>query len=252
MTQHTVAVIQAQMGSSRLPSKVMIPLDCEHVLDHDIRRVDSANEVDQVVVATSEQKQDDIITEHANRQDVAVYRGSEDDVLDRMYEAATEHDAEVVIRATADCPLLSPSYIDVAVRKLVNGSFDCVSSHLERTFPIEVTTEALSFTSFKHVAETAKDSNHREHVTPYYYDNPAEFDIYNLTSQEVFNQPLLQDRTDLRLTLDEAADYELFRRIYQNVEYDDIIDLKDAIQYVDNESLSRINDHVIKKPYALR
>ena len=99
-----VPVIQARMGSSRLPGKVMLPLNCDHVLEHDVRRVASADRVDEVVVATSEEKQDDIVERYAEREGAHVHRGSEDDVLGRMYEAASERDADVVVRVTADCP----------------------------------------------------------------------------------------------------------------------------------------------------
>ena len=242
-----VPVIQARMGSSRLPGKVMLPLNCDHVLEHDVRRVASADRVDEVVVATSEEKQDDIVERYAEREGAHVHRGSEDDVLGRMYEAASERDADVVVRVTADCPLVSPDQIDYAVGKLLGGGFDNVSSIVERTFPRGLTTEAFTFESFSEVEETSDEPHQREHVTPYYYENPGEFELYNVTSDEVFDEEFLHNRTDLRLTLDEADDYELLRRIYEGVEYNGTMEIPDAVRYVDEEGIGEINQHVKQK-----
>jgi spore coat polysaccharide biosynthesis protein SpsF len=235
------------MGSSRLPGKVMLPLDCDHVLEHDVRRVVSADKVDKVVVATSEGKQDDIVARYAERAGASVYRGSEDDVLGRMYEAAREHDADVVVRVTADCPLVSVKYIDEAVERLLSDGLDYVSGLMERTFPRGTESEIFSFESFREVEEASDEPGQREHVTPHFYENPDKFDLYNVTSDEVFNEDFLQDRTDLRLTLDEADDYELLRRVYEGVEYDEVLDIADAVRYVDGNGLSHINEHVEQK-----
>ncbi|AUV81812.1 hypothetical protein C2R22_09265 [Salinigranum rubrum] len=103
---NVVAVIQARMGSSRLPGKVMLPLDGRHVLEHVVRRTAAATSIDEVVVATSENGADDIIARYAERAGATVFRGSETDVLDRMYHAAKGAEADVVVRITADCPLI--------------------------------------------------------------------------------------------------------------------------------------------------
>jgi spore coat polysaccharide biosynthesis protein SpsF len=240
----TVACIQARMGSSRLPGKMMLPLDGSHVLQHDVRRVTAADSVDEVVVATSDKKQDDIVARYATREGASVFRGSEDDVLGRMYAAAREHDADIVVRVTGDNPLVSPEFIDVSVQELVDCGSDCVSARLERTFPYEITTETFTFDSFETVEAASDQPHQREHVTQYYYENPEEFDLYNVTSEQLFAEASLQNRTDLRLTLDEADDYEVFRQIYEGVEYDEIVDVADAVHYVDTEELAEINKHI--------
>jgi len=240
----TVACIQARMGSSRLPGKMMLPLDGPHVLEHDVRRVAAADSVDEVVVATSDEQQDDIVARYAASEGASVYRGSEDDVLSRMYEAAREHDADIVVRVTGDNPLVSPEFIDRSVQELVARGSDCVSARLKQTFPYEITTETFTFDSFETVEAASDQPHQREHVTPYYYEHPDEFDLYNVTSDQLFNEEFLHDRTDIRLTLDEADDYEVFRRIYEGVEYDEIIDMADAVRYVDTERLVEINQHL--------
>jgi len=239
-----VACIQARMGSSRLPGKVMLPLDGSHVLEHDVRRVAFANSIDQIVVATTDKKRDNIITQYAQRAGASVYRGSEDDVLERMYEAANEHNADVVVRATGDNPLVSPDFIDTAVEELLDGEVDHVSAHLERTFPCEVTVETFTFGSFSEIEAASDQPHQREHVTPYYYENSGDFNLHNVKSDNVFDEGNLHDRTDLRLTLDEADDYELLRRIYDEIEYDEIVDLAEAVEYIDQNELMAINQHV--------
>lgn len=242
----TVAIIQARMGSSRLPGKVMLPLDGKHLLEHVVERVSAASEVDEVVVATSTEKSDDIIPGYAAGAGASVIRGSESDVLSRMYEAAVSHDAEAVVRVTADCPLVPPGYLDVIVRRLDEG-YDYVTNGIEKTFPTGITAEAFTFESFEEVRDRSEEPHEREHVTPYYYENPSEFDLYNVTSDEVYEEPRLHDRTDLRLTLDEADDYELIRKVYEGVSYTGLLDLADAVEYIDERGLDSINAHVQQK-----
>jgi spore coat polysaccharide biosynthesis protein SpsF len=243
----TVAVIQARMGSSRLPGKVMLPLAGDHALTHHITRIQATETVDETVVATSTGVQDDIVARYAKRGGAKVYRGSEENVLGRMYEAARQRDADIVIRVTADCPLVSAEQTDYAVRKILDEGFDNVSSILTRTFPRGLTTEAFTFESFKTVYKTANEPHHREHVTPYYRENPDKFDLYNVAADEVFSEEFLQDRTDLRLTLDEADDYELLRRIYEGIEFDESLTIQSAVQYVDSKGLSSLNSNVEQK-----
>jgi spore coat polysaccharide biosynthesis protein SpsF len=130
------------------------------------------------------------------------------------------------------------------VQELVDCGSDCVSARLERTFPYEITTETFTFDSFETVEAASDQPHQREHVTQYYYENPEEFDLYNVTSEQLFAEASLQNRTDLRLTLDEADDYEVFRRIYEGVEYDEIVDVADAVRYIDSEGLAEINQHI--------
>lgn len=242
-----VAIIQARMGSTRLPGKVMLPLAASHVLTHDVRRVSQAESIDEVVVATSTKTADDIVARYAHRASATVFRGSEDDVLDRMFSAATEADAETVVRITGDCPLIDPDVIDAMVDRLTTKSVDYCSNTFERTFPRGLDAEVFTYESFEHVYENAKEPHHREHVTPYYNEREDLFDYASVTSQEVFEESWMQNRTDLRLTLDEADDYELLRAVYENVNYDDILDVRDAVQYIDENKLYELNEHVKQK-----
>lgn len=113
-----VAVVQARMGATRLPGKVLLPLDCNHVLTHVVRRVTEATSIDDVVIATSTELADDAIEQFGREYAVFIHRGSETNVQQRMFDAATAHDAEIVVRITADCPLIDPATIDTVVSRI--------------------------------------------------------------------------------------------------------------------------------------
>lgn len=247
MGTRSVAIIQARMGSSRLPGKVLLPLDAEHVLTHDIRRVRNAQSLDNVVIATSTGIADDAIEQFGVEHDVPVYRGSEANVQQRLFDAATEFNVETVVRITADCPLIDPKTIDTVVSRLQDENADYVSNTIQRTFPRGVDVEAFSYESFEHVVSESTTQSEREHVTPYYHEHSDEFHIQSIVSEDVFDASRFQNRTDLRLTLDEAADYRLFRQIYDEIEYTDTIPLRDAISYVDTEELAELNKTVRQK-----
>lgn len=240
-------ILQARMGSSRLPGKVMLPLGESTVLGQNLDRVSDSILGSPPVVATSKKLADDIIEWYSQNAGVKVYRGSESNVLQRMYQAADLTSVDIIVRITADCPLVSPDIIDFVIERLDETGADYCSNIIERTFPRGLDVEAFTFDSFNRVRSNAKNSHQREHVTPYYLENPGEFELVSVTSDEVFDEPRMIDRTDLRFTLDEADDYELLRTIYENIEYDDILDVRDAVRYVDENDLADINAHVEQK-----
>lgn len=240
-------IIQARVGSTRLPGKVMYPLDGRHVLDHVVTRVDSCEFVDDTIVGTSINSPDDVIERYASAFGAEVVRGSESDVLARFEAAIEAYEPDIVVRVTADCPLLSPEFIDVAIKRIRDHGVEYVSAGIDRTFPRGITCEAFDVESFKRVRSNASEPHHREHVTPYYRENPEEFRLFNLTSNTVFDEPWLQNRTDLRLTLDEPADYRLLETVYREVEYDEVLDIRDAIKYIDQNGLGTTNQNVKQK-----
>lgn len=246
-TPDVAAVIQARTGSTRLPGKVMFPLDGHPVLTHVIKRVSAADRVDETIVATSDERPDDVIKQVATQAGVGVFRGSEDDVLSRFEGVAEQYNPDLIVRVTADCPLISPQFIDTCVNCFEDDPPDYVSAGPERTFPRGVTCEAFTQKSFEQVIEAATEPQHREHVTPYYRNNPQNFRLYNIKSQEVFETDWLQNRTDLRLTLDEPDDYQLLKKVYRQIAYDDLLSTRDAIRYIDENGLAEINQNVVQK-----
>jgi spore coat polysaccharide biosynthesis protein SpsF len=240
----TVAVIQARMSSTRLPGKVTLPLDGRTVIERVVRRVAAADAVDVVVVAAPDLECDDVVAFFAERAGARVHRGPHEDVLTRLYDAAVAHDADTVVRVSADSPLLLPAYVDHALSLVESGAFDYVTDALERTFPLGVACEVFSRESFETVQTAATTSEQREHVTAYYRENRETFDVRNVTSSEPPFPEEIAGRTDLRFTLDRAADYDLIRRIYENVAFDDFLHIGDAVPYVDDTDLVGINGHV--------
>jgi spore coat polysaccharide biosynthesis protein SpsF len=243
----TVAVIQARTGSTRLPGKVMYPLDGTPTLTHVVERVTAADAVDRTVVATSTEPPDEVIEAAATRAGAAVVQGSETDVLGRFERVVEEYDPDVLVRVTADCPLLSPVVLDRVVKRLQQSGADYSSNILERTFPRGLDVEAFTAESFVAVCAEATEPHHHEHVTPYYHEQAERFERVSVTSVEVFAEPYLHERTDLRLTLDEPADYELLRRVYAEVAHDGLLDVRDAIRHIDEHGLDELNAHVEQK-----
>ena len=247
MTEHVVAIIQARMGSTRLPGKVMYPLDGKPVLEQVVTRTSYSKGISNVVVATSTKEPDDVIKHYAPSYGAKVVRGSESNVLQRFELAIERFNPEIIVRITADCPLISPEFIDASIAHIQDGHVDYVSAGLNRTFPRGLTCESFTADSFDRVRTQSTETHHREHVTPYYREHPEEFKLYNLESREIFNEPWLQNRTDLRLTLDEPADYHLLEKVYREVEYDEMIDIGEVIWHIDDNGLAENNDHVEQK-----
>jgi len=162
------AIIQARMNSTRLPGKVLLKIQGKTVLEHIVRRVCKAITLDQVIVATTDQSSDDEVYHTAEQLHVDVFRGKEDDVLDRYFQAAKFYNTDHVIRITADCPLMDPKVIDKTVDHYFENSCDfCTNSIEPRTYPDGLDVEVFSFRILKEAWSNAKLTSEREHVTPY-------------------------------------------------------------------------------------
>jgi spore coat polysaccharide biosynthesis protein SpsF len=227
----------------------MLPLGSDHAITHTVRRVKAARFVSNTIVATSKETPDDIVVRYASRSGANVFRGSESDVLERIYEAAYSENADVIVRITGDCPLIDPTTIDMVVQKVIEEDVQYAANIFDRTFPRGLDVEAFSFESFEHVHDEATEPHHREHVTPYYREQEDMFSTESVTSEDVFDEPQFQNRGDLRLTLDEADDYEVLRTIYENVSFDDILPIREAIRYVEENDLIELNADVEQKSH---
>jgi len=224
----------------------MFPLDGVPVIERVIERVQQAHTVDETVVATTTNTPDDLLEMVAREAGASVFRGSESDVLSRLYEASKQHNAEAVVRICADSPLVDGSLVDQTVRKLSSGGYDYVSNKLERTVPVGIDVEAFTMASFETVEERSTSPNEREHVTVYYREYPDDFSRSGLDSAEIFDDPELQNRTDLRVTLDEPADYRLLNKVFKNSPTDSPTPAE-ALHCIDREELADINNSVKQK-----
>ena len=208
-----VAIIQARIGSTRLPGKVMKEIAGKTVLEHVITRVKQAKAIDEIVIATTTKPEDEIIATGAERLGVKVFRGSEEDVLSRYYYAAKENSADIVIRITSDCPLIDPEIIDQMIYKFKNlykdNKVDYLSNTLERTFPRGLDAEVFSYKVLAETFINAEKTYQREHVTPYIYENLQKFKLVGHTSEI--------DYSNHRWTLDTPEDFELITKIYEGL-----------------------------------
>ncbi len=201
----TVVVIQARMGSTRLPGKVLADLGGMPVLEWVVRACRAARRVDGVVVATTTATLDDSVVEECARLGVAVVRGSEDDVLSRYRLALSEHPADAVVRITADCPFTDPALVDAVVGAWeADPSLDYVSTVLVRTLPHGLDVELVTADALERVDARAT-GHHRVHVTSGVYGAPEEFAVMGLV--------FAPDATDLRVTLDTPDDLEALRAV---------------------------------------
>lgn len=208
MSPRVVAVIQARMGSTRLPGKVLRPLGPRPVIEWVLRAALVAPGIDDVVVATTTLDEDTAVEACADRLGLTVHRGPVDDVLTRFVGAAEATGADAIVRLTADCPLLDPKLIAGIAGLWRSTGADYVSTITPRCLPRGLDVELISRPALAHVDTVAQD-HHRVHVTSYVYAEPEVFDIVGLTVQPAAD--------DLRVTLDTPADAELLDALVERL-----------------------------------
>ncbi len=236
------AIIQARMGSTRLPGKVLKKIKNKTILEYQLERVRRAALINETIVATSTNDIDNVIVELCNELGVRVYRGSETDVLSRYYEAAIESGAEVVVRLTSDCPLIDPEVIDQVIKLYLDYTdVDYVSNAIERTFPRGLDTEVFSMEALQVTFKNAVLPSEREHVTAYMYSHPERFNLLNFSSE--------RDLSKHRWTVDTIEDFELIERILTSLyPHNPHFTFHDVLHLLDeNPSWALINGHIEQK-----
>lgn len=232
-----VATIEARMGSTRFPGKVLERIGEETVLEWTAKRIRMAKLVDAVVVATTTNASDDLIADLCKQIDLPCYRGSEEDVLNRVANAARIMGADVVVQAGADCPLYDPDIIDQLISIYLNNEYDYVCNDYEEGFPVGVNIHVLSAETLYDVDKLATSAIDRENVVTYILDNPEKYIIYNLTV------PKKLERPDLRVTLDYPEDLEFIRALVNKIGKDTFT-TNDIIKTITDEpNLLNINKH---------
>ncbi len=209
----TVLIIQARMGSSRLPGKVLKPLNGKPMLGWVVERASRAKSIDQCFVATTVDSSDDPIEEWCRANQTAVFRGSVYDVLDRYYNAAKSADADVIIRVTADCPLIDPEIIDALFDFFKREDADFAANRLpppwHRTYPIGLDAEITSMVMLEKAWKTAEEKFEREHVMPWFYDMPGRCKVSIMDNKE--------DLGMHRWTVDTPEDYAMMEQLFQKL-----------------------------------
>jgi spore coat polysaccharide biosynthesis protein SpsF (cytidylyltransferase family) len=223
------------MGSSRLPWKVLMDLHGKPVLWHVISRVSRAAYLDKTIVATTIKTEDDAIADFCNRETIPVFRGSENDVLDRYYQCAKSYNISDIVRVTADCPMHDPHVIDYVVEEYLKGGYDYVTNTLEYTYPDGLDVEVFSFHSLEKAWKNAKLGSEREHVTPY---------IRNSPSMKKKNVYAPKKYPFYRFTLDYNEDFRFISSIFTGLKTDSF-GLEEILKYLDDHpDLLTINQHI--------
>jgi len=229
-------IIQARMGSSRLPGKVMMKDDNgQPLLYHVINQLQYCTKVKNLVIATTTNQEDDEIEEFANNNSLNIFRGKEKDVLDRYFQCAKKYSFSIIVRITADCPLIDPQIVDKVIGKFFSGEYDLATNTLVRTFPIGTDVEVFSFSALEKAWKNAQLPSEREHVTPY-IRNKGNFKTANVENDE--------NISNLRLTVDRIEDFKLIKEILNDISSNPIY-LDDVLELFSRKpELIEINKHI--------
>jgi spore coat polysaccharide biosynthesis protein SpsF len=244
----TVAIIQARVSSTRLPGKVLSDVHGKPMLLRMIERVRRCQLIDEFIVATSVSPEDGPVADLCRAHSVPCFRGSLNDVLDRFYRAAEAFLADVVVRLTADCPLVDPGVVDEACRvfRESKDKFDYVSNALKPTFPDGLDVSVISMRALKEAYQEATLPSEREHVVPWIWKMS---DWKGGNRYHAYNLECAKDLAHLRWTVDEASDLELIRAIYghflsskkEDFRMDDILEF-----LAERRDLQKVNQHLVR------
>lgn len=239
----TAIIVQARMTSTRLPGKVLKQILGKSLLEFLVERLHRVRQVDEIIIATTTNSNDDVIVEKCKRLGVSVTRGSEHDVLARYYDAAVAHGVNRVVRVTSDCPLIDPQIIDrvIAFHADSDSTYDYVSNTLHQSFPYGMAVEVFPFRSLEVAFREAVIEPEREHVSPFIYTRPERFRLGQVVDGK--------DNSHHRWTVDTVEDFELVRLITEALyPIKPNFDMQDVLKLLDkNPHWVLINAHVQQK-----
>lgn len=258
--QKTIAIIQGRMAASRLPGKVLLDIAGQPMLERVIERVRRASTLNLVLVATTSDPSDDPVEAYCRARNQLVFRGEVFDVLDRFYQAALQTKADIIVRITADCPVIDPVVIDLVVNEFRRSGADFAANRLpppwKRTFPIGLDVEVCTFAALERAWKEADQKFQREHVMPYFYEG-VPVDAFDMTktslavSRRGFQILLVNHSPDCgsrRWTVDTAEDLELMQRVYAHFEGRDDFTWQEVLSLFEREpELADINAKVVHK-----
>jgi len=237
-----VGLIQARMGSTRLPGKVLIDIEGKPMLQQVVERLSRAKRLDEVAIATSTHSQDAPIVELAEKLGIRAVRGSEDDVLARYVQACETTRADVAVRITSDCPIIDPALVDRTVDLYFREDVDYAANCIQQTFPRGNEVEVFSAERLAEAAGEAVQPLEREHVTPHFYLNPDKYRLIFLAAEGELR------RKDLRFCVDTPDDLALIRAVFAKLGPGNDFPLIEVVRLVGREpELLRLNAHISQK-----
>jgi len=212
-----LVITQARTGSTRLPNKVLKSIKGVSLLEMHVNRILKAKKISKLVIATTNEKEDDNIVEIANKLGITYHRGSMNDVLDRFYQTAKKYNPKWIVRITSDCPLIDSALIDSVIEKAKANDLDYCSNTLIEAFPDGQDIEVFKFTALETAWENAKLLSEREHVTPYIRNNSTFFGGKLFKSD---NYPSKKNYNSVRLTVDEFKDFEVIKYLIDKIGFE--------------------------------
>ncbi|MBK6770861.1 MAG: glycosyltransferase family protein [Ignavibacteria bacterium] len=247
-----IAIIEARMGSSRLPGKVLKEICGKPVLQILTERLKRSKLSDEIVIATTVNELDESIAEFGKRLNVKVFRGSEEDVLGRVVGAAEFADGDVIVEITGDCPLMDPEVIDFVIENYLSNIplFDYVTNigyvnNETREIPIGMDVRVFTYKDLKHISEITDDPEDREHVSLYFFRTGKDkYKLYNVKTPDKWKRDY-----EVRLALDTEEDFEFIKSVYEGLTINKSdFNLEDILNYLDkHRDLLKINSDVIQK-----
>ena len=237
-----VAIIQARIVSTRLPGKVLLDVEGKPMLWHVIERLRRARQLDEIILAIPDTKENDVLEEFAKENNLKYFRGPEEDVLSRYYLAAKSFGADTIVRITSDCPLVAPEVVDRVVRECLKSGADYTSNILKRTYPKGLDVEVFTFEALEKSFQEAKAGAEKEHVTLYIREHPEKFRRTNVEND--------RDLSRFRWTVDEKEDLEFVQEVYKKLfQEGKIFSMKEIIDLLRKEpKLVEINKNIKRKP----
>ncbi len=241
-----IAIVQARMGSTRLPGKVLADIHGKPLLGRLLDRIHGTKFIDDLVVATTVNKEDDVLVEWLSLNNIKYFRGSEEDVLDRYFQCATKFSADIIIRVTADDPLKDPSIIEEAILMCLSSEeVDYVSNTLKPTFPEGLDIEVFRMRALTRAHSEARLQSDREHVTPYIWSNPEEFELRHFD--------MLPNLSHWRWTVDKPVDLKFMRCIFGHFIDKPRVGFREIIDYINRRpELLAINSGTVRNEGYLK
>jgi glutamate-1-semialdehyde 2,1-aminomutase len=222
-----IAIVQARLGSKRFPKKVIQKIGDYSAIELLLMRLSKSQYIEKIVVATTSNPEDKELTNIINQIGYETFAGSEEDVLDRFYQISKIERPEIIVRITGDCPFIDSSIVDEVIFKLIETKSDYCSNNLNPTFPDGFDVEAFLCKPFEKVWEIADKKFDREHVTPFFYNNPDKYKISSVKSKN--------NNSSIRLTLDESVDLIVLRKVFEELEYDCFFEYSKIVDLIENK-----------------
>jgi len=235
-TSNVVCVIQARMGSTRLPGKSMMKLGGKTLIEHVVERAKKACLIDKIVLATTRSHNDDILVDVAKNMSVEFYRGSTDDLVSRYYHAAKQYYANMVVRIPADNPLIMPYYIDKIIHYFKSHDLDFASNigpYLDNACPDGLGAEVFSFSVLRRIHNTVNDKYHREHVTSVFRDHEDAYRVGTIKCDKK------HQRTDIVLDINTQSEFDYMKKLFEDIQCDDLYDVNKIIAWADSVNVRR-------------